>query len=141
MKVKILKRISKNFKEFSKKEWANADVEHYGKALDWKTDKLSVEAYEGEELKGTARIRIDEGVVYIETIIVAKDNRGNGLGKLLMSKVEEIARNKGAHKIYLDTGNGWSSVDFYKSSGYEITAELKDHYHRQDFIIMTKNLK
>lgn len=138
MKIAVLKSESKGFQNFSEKEWAIADQEHYGKNVDWKDKKILLKAAENGEIVGTLNGKVTAGVGYISGIITAKDKRGQGIGKQLMLKAEEAARSLGAHKIFLVTGDGWDAIKLYKSLGYEITAKLPNHFVNKDFIEMTK---
>ena len=80
-------------------------------------------------------------VCYIKEIIVAVKYRKKGIGKELVEKAEEIAKQHGAHISYLTTGVDWNERKFYETLGYVKTADLKNHYLGKDFIHLTKNLK
>ncbi|KAJ1372879.1 hypothetical protein KIN20_035171 [Parelaphostrongylus tenuis] len=53
---------------------------------------------------------------WIESVIVAKDYRGIGLGKLLMASLEDAAKHFGFKEAYLCTKN---KVTFYEKCGYK----------------------
>ncbi|VDM52045.1 unnamed protein product [Angiostrongylus costaricensis] len=53
---------------------------------------------------------------WIESVIVTKDCRGVGLGKLLMASLEDAAKSFGFKEVYLCTKN---EVIFYERCGYE----------------------
>ncbi len=137
MKIKVSPKASKKLKEFNKREWPDANIEHFGHSSDWNTKHFILEAYEKSELIGTLGMKTEGGVSYIGTMLVAKSRRRNGVGKELMEKAKEIARQEHTHKIYLQTGKDWESVKFYEKLGYKITSELKNHYFNQDFIELT----
>jgi len=127
--------------EFEKNEWKQADTDHYGLPLEWKKLNFLIMAKEDDMLIGTLRLDIREGVAYVDAIIVAAEHRGQGIGQQLMQEAERIARENHAHKLYLQTGKEWGTLDFYQSLGYEISSELPNHYHRVDFVEMTKFLE
>jgi len=59
----------------------------------------------------------------------------NGVGKMLLEKMENFAMNEKARRIYIDT----SSTDpyaaarsFYKKHGFALIAVLKDFYRKDD---------
>lgn len=141
MIIKTLKQVSKPLSEFNHKEWPLADIEHYGQILDWNVKKFNLVAYDNESIIGTLSFKIEVGVAYIGTLIVAKNMRGNGVGKKLMNETEEIAKSNSAHKLYLQTGKTWDSIPFYERLGYKITGELPNHYFHQDFVELTKFLQ
>lgn len=137
MNIKILSKTSKKLKDFNKREWPEANVEHFGHNEDWNTKHYILDAYDGPNLIGTLGIKIEAGVAYIGTMLVGKDQRRKGVGKQLMEKAKEIAKKNKAHKIYLQTGINWQSIYFYKKLGYKITGKLLNHYFNQDFIELT----
>ena len=137
MKIQISSKSSKKLKEFNKREWPEANIEHFGHSSDWNTKHFILDAYENDELVGTLGMKTEGGVSYIGTMLVAKNHRRSGVGQQLMEKAKEIALLEKTHKIYLQTGKNWESVKFYEKLGYKITAELKNHYFNQDFIELT----
>lgn len=139
MKIRVTKRESTKLRDFEKKEWVIADIEHYGVNTRWSYKKLLLTSYDEKGLMtGSLRLYIDYDVAKIATIIVAKNSQGKGIGRKLMLKAEEISKAHNAHKIYLETGKSWKSVKFYKKLGYKKTVDLPNHFHHHDFILMTK---
>ena len=59
---------------------------------------------------------------------------------MLIEKAGEDAKKKGVHKLYLTTGDGWKSVEFYKKLGFIQTGELKKHYLKHDWLEFSKFL-
>ncbi len=137
MKIKVSPKGSKKLKEFNRREWPSANLEHFGHSRDWNTKHYILEAYDHQNLVGTLGLKIEAGVAYIGTMLVAKDQRRKGIGKKLMEKAKQIAKQDNAHKIYLQTGNDWQSVHFYEKLGYKITGRLLNHYFNKDFIELT----
>jgi ribosomal protein S18 acetylase RimI-like enzyme len=138
MKIKVISKNNKQFKEFNKKEWRKANIENFGHSKDWNTKNQILGAYDDKNiLIGILGIKIEGGVGYIGTMLVAKKNRKKGIGKMLMNKAKEIAQKNKAHKIYLQTGKSWESVNFYKKLGYKITGYLPNHYFNVDFVELT----
>lgn len=140
MKIKILRRKNKSLKDFWKKEWFNADLEHWGRHTKWEEKTYFIEALEEEKLVGFLEMSIQAGVVKVRDLIIANDNRRKGVGKELMLAAEKLARKYKAHKIYLITGRGWIAEEFYKSIGYEKIGVLKKHSFRHDFVQFSKFL-
>jgi len=141
IKTKIIRKNTKAVKEFTKKEWAVANLEHFGKDVDWKKEKYSILALDdNQDIVGYLGLEIMAGVAYVAELLVAKKMRGRGVGKKLSLEAEKISVKSGAHKIWLRTGKNWESVKFYKSLGYQITGDLKKHSFGQDFVIFAKLL-
>lgn len=139
MKIQI-STDSKEWTDFEKKAWVEADTEHYGRSIDWDSKDFHITAIENDALTGSLRLNIKAGVAYIDAIIVDKEYRGKGLGKELILEAEKLSKENEAHKIYLQTGKIWSSVSLYEKLGYIITSELPNHYIHVDFVEMTKFL-
>ncbi|NMB84186.1 GNAT family N-acetyltransferase [Candidatus Roizmanbacteria bacterium] len=137
MKIQITTKTNLKLKNFNKKEWPIANIEHFGSNVDWKTKNYILNCIEKNKIIGTLGIRIEGGVGYIGTMIVAKTKQGKGIGGKLMDKAIVIAKKEKAHKIYLQTGKDWKSIQFYKKFGYKITAELKNHYFHKNFVELT----
>jgi GNAT superfamily N-acetyltransferase len=66
-----------------------------------------------------AALRILEGEWEVKRVIVDSSQRGKGLGHALMSELERIARDGGAHRLILQTGNRQlDAVRLYERLGY-----------------------
>jgi GNAT superfamily N-acetyltransferase len=94
---------------------------------------IAVTAVENSEVLGMASLNIRELEQYpqyeywLESVFVGEEYRHRGIGKLLVEKVTEIARNLGLREIYLHTGwneewyvkFGWQVVDRISTLGHE----------------------
>ena len=60
---------------------------------------------------------------YINLMWIQDDYRGQGYGARLLAKAEDLARERGAQYVYLDTFS-FQAPDFYKKYGYEVFGEL-----------------
>lgn len=61
----------------------------------------------------------------IKFFIVEEKYRGQGIGRQLIQKIEDEARNLGCRHITLETMS-FNSWEFYIAVGYEIIAEIKN---------------
>jgi ribosomal protein S18 acetylase RimI-like enzyme len=68
-------------------------------------------------------------VAYIQTIEVAPDRRGQGVGGELLRRVEGSARAAGAEEIWLhvDAGNA-AAIRLYEANGYRIGGRKENYY-------------
>ncbi|CAH1389669.1 unnamed protein product [Nezara viridula] len=64
-----------------------------------------------------SEIKLGGDELMIETMIIHREHRGKGWGKLLMEEAEEYAQRRGKNKIYLSTRG---QEGFYSKLGYEI---------------------
>ena len=137
--IKIIKTTEKEIAKFNKKEWRNADMEYYGKIVNWEKKKFAFKAIENKKTVGTINGKYEVGVLHIKEIIVGKEKRNKGIGQKLMKEAENFGKKSGAHKIHLITGKYWkNNIKFYKSLGFKKTGYLPKHYLKQDFIIFEK---
>lgn len=64
--------------------------------------------------------------MHIESLWVDENLRGEGYGRVLLEKLENIALEKGCRFIYLDTFS-FQAPEFYKHNGYEVFGTIEDH--------------
>ena len=136
--IRISKATKSQIKTFNIKDWHGVDVEHYGKPIEWNEKPFLYKAVNDGKIVGTISGKHESGVVYVGTLIVAANERGRGIGKLLMQKAEEFGKNENAHKVYLTTGKEWKASKFYESLGYKKEANLSNHHFHKDFVIYSK---
>lgn len=136
--ITISKSTGEEIKEFNDREWVGADRKYYGKTSEWIKEKYVFKAEEDGKIVGMISGKYEEGVLYIDDLIVAEDKRGLGVGKALVQKAEAYGKEKGGHKAYLITGKTWDLRKFYESLGYVNTGEFKNHFRHVDFVIYEK---
>lgn len=64
--------------------------------------------------------------MFIQFVSVAADLRGQGLGRLLMQKAEDWARQEGLGGMWLDTF-AFQAPDFYRDLGFVEFGTIEDH--------------
>ncbi|MEH1942306.1 MAG: GNAT family N-acetyltransferase [Nostoc sp.] len=65
------------------------------------------------------------GWLFISHLWVTQVLRGQGYGRQLVLKAEEVAKQRGCSHVYLDTFS-FQSLGFYERLGYEVFGVLKD---------------
>ena len=141
MEIKQVNKVTKEIKDFEKKEWYRADLEHYGKGRPYsKKNYKFVSSNENGDITGILDFTIEANVGYIDNLLVGEKYRGQKIGKSLVSFVEKFAKKEGCTKIWLDTEEGWGAADFYKKMGYEITGVHEEHHLGNRALIFTKFL-
>lgn len=136
--IKISESTWKEIKEFGDKEWPIANLEHYGRKVDYNQKDFIFKATENGNIVGTIKGSHEAGVIYISYLIVAHDKKGQGIGKLLTNKAEDFGKKLGAHKVYLTTGEGGDAEKFYQKLGYKNVATLHKHHFKKDFVVYEK---
>jgi GNAT superfamily N-acetyltransferase len=80
--------------------------------------------------------------VEMKRVFVKKENRRQGLSKLVMGKLEETAKSKGYECAVLETGQKqYEAISLYKNLGYEIIPNYGPYIGNTNSICMKKLLK
>ena len=138
IELKYKDKAEEYLEDFYKKIWHQANEDYFGKQIDWTNTTKIVEAYDNDELVGVIELRMQVGVMYIFEIAIAYSHQGKGIGKMLMEKAEEIAKEEKMHKIYLETGKTWGKGSFYEKMGYIETGIFPKHYGGHDYVQYSK---
>lgn len=111
---------------------------------------LSYGAYVGDRMVGLLVMerRVWNDTLHIEDLEVMPDWWGQGVGRLLMARAEEVARALGVRAISLETQNtNVPAIRFYRRNGYEIDGIDLSLYTNSDArdgevaLIMKKKLR
>jgi GNAT superfamily N-acetyltransferase len=72
------------------------------------------------EVAGCAGLRRHDGTTAeMKRVFVRESRRGQGLGRVLLTAVEERARELGYRRIVLESGDRlWAALELYRSAGY-----------------------
>ncbi|MFM1557894.1 MAG: GNAT family N-acetyltransferase [Roseibacillus sp.] len=73
----------------------------------------------------------------VDLMATRLESRGIGVGKALLARAEEVARERGCKYAYTDTME-YQAPGFYLKAGYKITGELPDwdsHGHKKFFFL------
>ena len=101
------------------------------------TLKDGLEVFVAEDagtIVGFIVFKIERDYGYIDNLIVAKEKQGKGIGRELVTYVEDMTKSDGCHLIRTDTtqnadGVPWKSYGFWTHVGYRDTGErLPTHY-------------
>ncbi len=78
-------------------------------------------------------------------IAVAPEFQGKGLGQILLARMEQLIKDIGGHKIYVETASQPKYAptrSFYERCGYTVEATLADFYGPEDAkVIYSKSMK
>jgi ribosomal protein S18 acetylase RimI-like enzyme len=142
MRIIVSHKTSPVLKKFFKDEFEDIySQKYFGKETAyWNRKWFYIKATLGKEIIGAMLLKTEAGIGEVESIVVKHTKKGQGIGKILMKKAEEITEKEGGHKIYLMTGETWGTLSFYKSLGFSKVGELKNHFFHADFIQLEKSL-
>lgn len=110
--------------EFDEYDHLEADVDH-------------ILVYHDQQPVGTGRVRIVGDTAKLERICLLVSHRDIGLGKVVVSSLEEIAKSKGYSKAKLHAQT--VAEGFYKKLGYKTNSEIFMQANIPH-ILMIKNL-
>ncbi|MFI8964183.1 GNAT family N-acetyltransferase [Streptomyces sp. NPDC053493] len=92
----------------------------------------------GEPVAGLVVVIPEAGHLYLDTVAVRPDAQGTGLGRALMTWVEQRARDLGLPEVRLLTNAMmWENQKMYERYGYEVTERRLDgpydrvHYRKR----------
>jgi GNAT superfamily N-acetyltransferase len=79
--------------------------------------------------------------VELKRIFVIKEQRQQGLAKLIVSKLEELARSKAYKFALLETGiKQHEAINLYKNNGYELIQNYEPYVGNTNSVCMKKVL-
>lgn len=99
------------------------DEQHVPEDLEWDNFEETAThfvAYEDEQAVGAGRCRVIEGRCKIERICVLPSHRKKSIGKAIMGKIEQFARDQRWSELKLHSQT--HAEKFYKQLGYETTS-------------------
>jgi ribosomal protein S18 acetylase RimI-like enzyme len=101
------------------------NLEHLGPAIVSNNHQVAVMVRaENGDLIGGVHGEIFWDWLYVKTLWVSTEYRGRGIGRHLLSEIEETALQRGFRGSHLET-TSFQALDFYQKLGYEIFGELE----------------
>jgi len=96
------------------------------------------------DLLGYCSIQKEDDILFISKIYVSKEYRGQKNGGHMLSKLEQIANDRGLSQLRLTVNkNNSKSIEFYKHQGFEVkralTIDIGQGFVMDDYE-MVKNL-
>jgi Acetyltransferases len=106
--------------------------------LEKEKDEILIGAFEEEKMLGCCMlIKQDPATVRLRQMAVLNNLQGKGIGRALMQFAENIARDRGFHKITMHARK--TAVGFYEKLGYRVCGEEFEELTIPHYI-MEKNL-
>ena len=112
-----------------------------GSELD-ETDNTSIHAFVKTDNKAIACARlhfVDDKISQIRYMAVHPDYQGKGLGKLVVTYLEDVSKKNGRLEIILHARE--NAVDFYKNCGYTINEKSYLLWGKIQHYLMQKHLR
>jgi ribosomal protein S18 acetylase RimI-like enzyme len=96
-------------------------------------------------LKGICFNRFDDYTIWLSWIIVDNSRDGDGsslrrgVGSAILNKLNESALERNCRKVWCDCRtDNLTGIEFLKKNGYSILCEIKNHWYRQDFLLLER---
>ena len=85
------------------------------------------------KILGVVRVQFPHGTCHLDRMVLHPEHRGRGIGKKLTQHIIDLAREKGASKVWLDTTPALeTATKLYLSMGFKEVGFFKKHYWNQD---------
>ena len=104
-----------------------------------KATHFSVFAKDGPEIIGGALIWKHSDALYIDVLWCNENYRKKGIGKKIISIIDDLARDKKVTKIFVDTYDFQAQV-FYQKQGFFCIGIIPEYLLGHDRIFMKKDI-
>ena len=122
-----------------RKPWHQPLGSERGKSEELSIHRMIISKETGDALAvGSLQFNSDEES-QIRYMAVAEDYQGQGLGRQILSSLEDIAREKGLHRMVLQARE--NAIPFYKNSGYNIIEKTHLLFGQIQHWLMEKELR
>lgn len=91
---------------------------------------------------GCASMKRFDGDAYeVKRVFVKKAYRGYGVSKMMMEKLEEVARSKGVGALVLETGKSFiPAISLYRNLAYSVVGNYGQYKGMESSVCMMKRL-
>jgi N-acetylglutamate synthase-like GNAT family acetyltransferase len=90
--------------------------------LDNETDEFIFAAYDGSTIIGCLHLKpVEKNVMQMRQVAVDESLQGKGIGKILVQRAEQFARERDYQKIILHSRN--TAIPFYEKLGYSVIGD------------------
>jgi GNAT superfamily N-acetyltransferase len=106
----------------------------------WHEQQHDVIAREDGELVGGLRLRIAASLGHVEALYVVPSQRRRGVGRLLVSRAEELSNYYNCHKVTVPVFHDHAVQRFFAACGYVVEAVIPQHTFKLDVALLRKFL-
>ncbi|HEX3466681.1 MAG TPA: GNAT family N-acetyltransferase [Candidatus Elarobacter sp.] len=106
----------------------------------WHEQTHDVVARDGDAIAGALRLRIAASLAHVEALFVEPQRRRSGIGRLLVSRAEEIANYYNCHKVSVAVFHDGDAQRFFVAAGYAVEAVIPQHTFKLDVALLRKFL-
>jgi GNAT superfamily N-acetyltransferase len=106
----------------------------------WHEQQHDVIAREDGELVGGLRLRIAASLGHVDALYVVPSQRRRGVGRLLVSRAEELSNYYNCHKMTVPVFHDHAAQRFFAACGYVVEAVIPQHTFKLDVALLRKFL-
>lgn len=100
---------------------------------EYRKKTVLISAYTAKQFIAGVEAVLSLGYIYIDKLWVHEDYRKQGVGKILMQKIENTAKQHDINYIQLQTGTFQEGLAFYERLGYRVFAEYPIKYNKNKY--------
>lgn len=99
-------------------------------------------ACSGDQIVGYAGVFLTGPTADVQTIGVARQMQGRGIGRILMAELVGAARGRGVRVLQLEVrADNARAIDLYRRLGFAVDGRRRDYYGRgEDAVLMSLDL-
>jgi len=106
----------------------------------WHEQSHDVVAREDGAVVGALRLRIAASLGHVEALYVLPAQRRRAIGRLLVSRAEDVANYYNCHKVTVPVFHDGPAQRFFIACGYAVEAVLPQHTFKLDVAVLRKFL-
>jgi GNAT superfamily N-acetyltransferase len=106
----------------------------------WHEQTHDLVAREDGAIAGALRLRIAASLGHVEALYVLPAQRRLGVGRLLVSRAEDVANYYNCHKMTVPVFHGRAAQTFFVACGYAVEAVIPQHTFKLDVALLRKFL-
>jgi len=106
----------------------------------WHEQTHDVVVRAGGEIVGALRLRIAASLGHVEALYVLPAQRRRGVGRVLVSRAEELSNWYNCHKMTVPVFHDHPAQAFFLGCGYAVEAIIPQHTFKLDVALLRKFL-
>lgn len=123
---------------FARREWDAYDHALLGPGV--RQEHFAVAARRDGAVVGVAEAAAAAGVARLQSLIVGRADRGQGVGSRLLAAFESEAARRGHVRLSALVLGGSAAEGFYRHRGWVDDARLTDWYRGQEYLLLRRDL-
>jgi GNAT superfamily N-acetyltransferase len=106
----------------------------------WHEQRHELVAREDDLVLGALRLRIAASLAHVDALYVLPSERRRGLGRLLLSRAEDLGNYYNCHKVTASVFHDGGAQRFFERCGYTVEAVIPQHTFKLDVAMLRKFL-